>query len=117
VKPTPEPSTSRATHSRPANHDVADSHIEPSLGEPTLIGDSGETVGFLDAPGLGPDQLRTAIAEALQSLAAGSVLTVYNDHPSSDATVADLCQGEGLALVNTIRHSAGGTTFALRKQT
>ncbi len=83
---------------------------------PTLIGDSGNTVGFLDAPGLSPDQLRAAITEALRSLMAESILTVYNDHPSRDAAIEDLCRGEGLELVDTIRHPAGGTTFTLRKR-
>ena len=111
----PEPSTSRDTRSGPANPDI-DPHIETSPDEPTLVGDAGNMVGFLDAPSLGPDQLRTAITEALRSLAPGSVLTVYNDHPTSDAAVDDLCRDEDLTLVDTIRHPAGGTTFTLRKQ-
>jgi hypothetical protein len=99
----------------PASHDD-DSKSGSSPDEPTLIGDSGDTVGFLDAPGLGPERLSAAIAAAVENLEVESVLTVYNDHPSGRSAVEKLCRHEGLALVATIGHPRGGTTFTLRKQ-
>jgi TusA-related sulfurtransferase len=81
-----------------------------------VIGDASNAVGFLDAPGLDPDALTTAINAAADALAAGSVLTVYNDHPSGPRAIEALCERGELTLIATIGHPTGGTTFTLRTQ-
>jgi hypothetical protein len=81
-----------------------------------VIGDASNAVGFLDAPGLDRDALTTAINAAADALAAGSVLTVYNDHPTGHLAIEALCHQAGLDLVATIGHPTGGTTFTLRTQ-
>lgn len=113
MKPTPEPSTSRATPSGPANADAA-SDAPPPARAPTLIGDTSNAVGFLNAPGLDPDALTTAIHAAADVLAAGAILTVFNDHPTGTLAVDELCEHGELTLIATIGHPTGGTTFTLR---
>ena len=113
MKATPEPSMSRATRSGPANPDLV-SDSPPPVREPTVIGDASNAVGFVDAPGLEADALTSAIRAAAEVLAAGSVLTVFNDHPSGPRAIEELCGRGELTLVATIDHPTGGTTFTLR---
>jgi hypothetical protein len=91
------------------------SDAPPPAREPTLIGDASDAVGFLDAPGLDPDALTTAIHAAADALAASAILTVYNDHPTGTLAVDELCEHGELTLIATIGHPTGGTTFTLRK--
>ena len=119
MKPTPEPSTSRATRSVPANRDAVSDSVSdapPPAREPTLIGDASNAVGFLDAPGLDPDALTTAIHAATDALAASAILTVFNDHPAGPRAIEELCERGELTLIATIDHPRGGTTFTLRAQ-
>jgi len=108
------PSTSAATRSVPPSPDDVDDGTRAPR-RATFVGEPSNTVGFLDAPGLDRAQLAIAVDEALASLDAGSVLTVYNDRPGAQDAIADVCGRQGVELVTTIGHEAGGSTFTLRR--
>lgn len=108
------PSTSTATRSVPPSpDDVDDGSRAPRRA--TFVGEPSNTVGFLDAPGLDGTQLAAAVDEALATLDARSILTVYNDRPGAPDAIADVCERQGVELVTTIDHEAGGSTFTLRR--
>ena len=88
----------------------------PPTRRPTLISDASDVVGFLDAPGLEPAALATAVHDSIDVLDVGSVLAVYNDHPAGHLAIAQLCERSGALLVAAMGHATGGTTFTLRKQ-
>ena len=69
---------------------------EPPVGAataspPTLVGDSGDAVAFLDAPGLGAQELLDAVDGVLASMSDGAILTVFTDDPTAPHIAADWC--------------------------
>ena len=82
----------------PVDHDVPpQSSEEPPVGaaptsRPTLVGDSGDAVAFLDAPGLdarGP--ARHGRHVFWRAWPTEAILTVFTDDPTAPHIVADWC--------------------------
>ena len=84
-------------------------------GQPEVVTDATNDVGFLDVADLDPPTLAVAIHDAFRSLTVGAVLAVYC--VQATATEFDeLCELSELDLISTIRHAAGGTTYTIRER-
>ena len=83
--------------------------------QPTLVGEAGDGVGFLDAPGVDAGALLGTVAEVLAGMAPGAILTVYCDDPAAAATAGGWCTGHCAELLATIPHEDAGTTLTFRR--
>ena len=106
----------------PVDHDaVPQSSQEPSVGAataspPTLVGDRGDAVAFLDAPGLDAQELLDTVAGVLASMSDGAILTVFTDDPTAPQVAADWCAGRRVELLAVIPHSdRDGTSLTFRR--
>jgi TusA-related sulfurtransferase len=105
----------------PAEHDaVPQSSEEPSVGAataspPTLIGDRGDAVAFLDAPGLDAQELLDTVAGVLASMSDGAILSVFTDDPTAPHTALAWCTScvELLAVIPLGDRT--GTTLTFRR--
>ena len=94
---------------------------EPPIGSatasrPTLVGDSGDAVAFLDAPVLGAHQLLDAVDSVLASMSDGAILTVFTDDPTAPHMAADWSAGRRVELLAVIPHSdRDGTSLTFRR--
>ena len=105
----------------PVDHDTPRSSEEPSVGAataspPTLVGDGGDAVAFLDAPGLGPLELLDTVAGVLASMSEGSILTVFTDDPTAPHTAPAWCTSRPVELLAVIPlGDRTGTTLTFRR--
>jgi TusA-related sulfurtransferase len=83
--------------------------------EPTLVCEAGDAVGFLDAPGVASGALFGAVAEVLDGMAPGAILTVYCDDPTAAATAGGWCTGHCAELLAIIPHEDAGITLTFRR--
>jgi TusA-related sulfurtransferase len=111
VKPTPAPSTSAATRSVPSSPDLQPRRPD----RPILVGNSCDSVGFLDALGVDAEALFDAIDCVLAGMSDGAILTVYTDDPAAAAAAGEWCAGHGVELLAIIRHGHHGTTLTVRR--
>jgi TusA-related sulfurtransferase len=81
---------------------------------PTLLGGTGDAVGFLDAPGVDAGTVLRTVAEVLAGMPTGGVLTVYTDDPTTAAAAGEWCTGRRAELMAIIRHQDHGTTLTFR---
>jgi len=83
---------------------------------PTLVGDSGEAVAFLDAPGLGAQELLDAVDGVLAKMSDGAILTVFTDDPAAPHMAADWSAGRDVELLAVIPHGdRTGTTLTFQR--
>ena len=81
---------------------------------PTLVrGDRDAT--FLDAPGVGADDLFAVVDSVLAAMADAAILTVFTDQPGISDAAAEWCVSHRVELVAVIAHEGGGETLALRR--
>jgi len=106
----------------PVDHDAApQSSEEPTVGAataspPTLVGDSGDAIAFLDAPGLSAQELLDTVAGVLASMTDGSILTVFTDDPTAPHNGPAWCTSRPVELLAVIPHSdRTGTTLTFRR--
>jgi len=111
VKPTLAASTSRRIPSVPSS---ADPHPRRPQ-RPTLVGNTGDGVGFLDAPGVNAGALLATVDDVLADMPAEAILTVYTDDPACPEVAAAWCAGRGIELLAIIRHEHEGTTLTFRQ--
>jgi hypothetical protein len=103
----------------PVDHDAArQSSVEPPVGAatafpPRLVGDGGDAVAFLDAPGLGGQELLDAVAGVLASMSDGAILTVFTDDPTAPHTAPGWCTScvELLAVIPLGDRTGATLTF------
>jgi TusA-related sulfurtransferase len=94
---------------------------EPSIASataspPTLVGDRGDAVAFLDAPGLSAQELLDAVDGVLTSMCDGAVLTVFTDDPTAPHSAAHWSAGRDVELLAVIPHGdRTGTTLTFRR--
>jgi TusA-related sulfurtransferase len=89
---------------------------DPASARATLVGDSGDAVAFLDAPGLGAQELLDAIEAVLATMSDGAILTVFTDDPTALHVVEDWVSGRAVDLLAIIPHGDGtGTTLTFRR--
>ena len=82
----------------------------------TLVGDSGDTVAFLDAPGLGVKDLLDAVDGVLVTMSDGAILTVFTDDPTALHMVEDWVSDRAVELLAVIPHGdRTGTTLTFRR--
>jgi TusA-related sulfurtransferase len=107
----------------PVDDDAApQSSEEPSVGAaataspPTLVGDRGDAVAFLDAPGLDAQELLDTVAGVLASMSDGAILTVFTDDPTAPHTAPAWCTSRHIELLAVIPlgHRTG-TTLTFRQ--
>ena len=83
---------------------------------PTLVGGSGDSVAFLDAPGLAARALLDTVAGVLAGMSDGAILTVFTDDPSAPHTAADWAARRDVELLAVIPHGdRTGTTLTFRR--
>ena len=105
----------------PVDHDAPRSSEEPSVGAATaspllLVGDGGDAVAFLDAPGLDAQELLDTVAGVLASMSDGAILTVFTDDPTAPHTAPAWCTSRHVELLAVIPHSDRiGTTLTFRR--
>jgi TusA-related sulfurtransferase len=106
----------------PVEHDAApQSSEEPPIrsataSRATLVADSGDAVAFLDAPGLGAQELLDAVDCVLATMSVGAILTVFTDDPTALHVVEDWVSGRAVDLLAIIPHGDGtGTTLTFRR--
>jgi len=98
----------------------AQSSVEPPAGattpaRPTLVGDSGDVVAFLDAPGLHAPELLEAVDRILARMSDGAILTVFTDDPTAPQ-IAGWSAGHRVELLAVIPHSdRDGSTLTFRR--
>jgi TusA-related sulfurtransferase len=116
------PSHDPAGTPSPVDHEVPSQFsAEPPVGaaattRSTLIGDSGNAVAFLDAPGLGAQELLGAVDSVLESMCDGAILTVFTDDPTAPQMAADWSAGRRVELLAVIPHSdPDGTSLTFRR--
>ena len=94
---------------------------EPPIGpatasRPTLVGECGDAVAFLDGPGLGAEQLLAAVDSVLTRMCDGAILTVFTDDPTAPHMAADWSAGRRVELLAVIPHSdRDGTSLTFRR--
>ena len=94
---------------------------EPPVGaaatsRPTLVGDCGDAIAFLDAPGVGAQELLAAIVRVLTSMCDGAILTVFTDDPTAPQIAADWSAGRRVELLAVIPHrDRDGTSLTFRR--
>jgi TusA-related sulfurtransferase len=111
MQPTPAASTSRGFPSVPSSADPQPRRPE----RPVLVGNTGDGVGFLDAPGVDAGALFATIDEVLADMPAEAILTVFTDDPSCPEVAAAWCAVRGVELLAIIRHEHVGTTLTFRR--
>lgn len=84
------------------------------LAMPTLAHGDGDAA-FLDAPGVGADDLFDTIRRILDGMTGDAVLTVFTDDLAVAAAAGGWCTAQGIELVALIAHDSGGATLALRR--
>jgi TusA-related sulfurtransferase len=106
----------------PADHEAAPQYSQdPSsfsdeASPPTLVGDRGDAVAFLDAPGLSTQELLDTVAGVLASMSDGAILTVFTDDPTASHTAPNWCTGRRVELLAVIPHNdRTGTTLTFRQ--
>ena len=106
----------------PVEHDAAPQPSEESpirsatAARATLVGDSGDAVAFLDAPGLGAQELLDAVDRVLATMTDGAILTVFTDDPTALDMVEDWVSGRAVELLAVIPHGdRPGTTLTFRR--
>jgi TusA-related sulfurtransferase len=105
----------------PVDHDAPRSSEEPPIGAatatpPTLVGDSGDAVAFLDAPGLSAQELRDAVDGVLARMSDGAILTVFTDDRTAPHTAPAWCTSRHVELLAVIPHTDWtGTTLTFRR--
>jgi TusA-related sulfurtransferase len=116
------PSHDPAGTPAPVDHAVQpQSSEEPPVGaaatsRPTLVGDCGDAVAFLDGPGLDAQQLLAAIDSVLLRMCDGAILTVFTDDPTAPQIAADWCAGRRVELLAVIPHSdRNGASLTFRR--
>jgi len=116
------PSHDPARTAASVNHEVPPQSSEkPPVGaaatsRPTLVGDNGDAVAFLDAPGLGAQEVLDAVDSVLASMSDGAILTVFTDDPTAPQVAADWCAGRRVELLAVIPHSdRDGTSLTFRR--
>jgi TusA-related sulfurtransferase len=83
---------------------------------PTLVGDCGDAVAFLDAPGLSAQELLAAVVRVLASMSDGAILTVFTDDPTAPHMAADWSAGRRVEVLAVIPHSdRDGTSLTFRR--
>ena len=82
---------------------------------PILVGNTGDGVGFLDAPGVNAGALFATIDDVLADMPAEAILTVFTDDPACPEVAAAWCAGRGIELLAIIRHEHEGTTLTFRQ--
>jgi len=94
---------------------------EPSIASataspPTLVGDRGDAVAFLDAPGLDAQELLDTVAGVLASMSDGAILTVFTDDPTAPHTAPAWCTSRHVELLAVIPlGDRTGTTLTFRQ--
>jgi hypothetical protein len=108
----------------PADHDVAPQPSgQPPAGtegspSPRLVGDSADAVAFLDAPGLGAEELLDAVDGVLRGMSDGAILTVFTDDPTAPRLAAHWSAIGRVDVVAVIPHrERTGTTLTFRRAT
>jgi TusA-related sulfurtransferase len=92
-----------------------DSSILPTPPErPSLVGATGDAVGFLDAPGLDAAAVLDTVDGVLAGMPDGAILTVYTDDPATPAAAGDWCAGRSVELLAVIPDEHHGTTLTFR---
>jgi TusA-related sulfurtransferase len=116
------PSHNPAGTPSPVDHETpTESSEAPPVGaaatsRPTLVGDGGDAVAFLDAPGLGAQELLAAVVRVLASMSDGAILTVFTDDPTAPHMAADWSAGRRIELLAVIPHSdRDGTSLTFRR--
>ena len=106
----------------PVDHDVpprpsGETPVEAAdTSRPTLVGERGDAVAFLDAPGLGATDLLETVDRVLEGMSAGAILTVFTDDPTAPHVAADWSADRGVELLAVIPHGdRTGTTLTLRR--
>ena len=80
------------------------------------MGHGGDAVAFLDAPGLGAQELLDAVHQVLASMSDGAILTVFTDDPAAQHLATDWYTDDRIELVAVIPHSdRDGTTLTFRR--
>jgi len=110
VEPTPVTSMSTGIPSVPSSADPRPRQPQ----QPILVGNTGDAVGFLDAPGVDVGALFDTIDDVLADMPAEAILTVYSDDPTCPEIVAEWCAERGVELLAIIRHEHEGTTLTFR---
>ena len=110
MKPTPPPSTSTGIPSVPSSADRQSCRPE----RPILVGNTGDGIGFLDAPGVDAGALFDTVDDVLADMPAEAILTVFTDDPAGPEVAAEWCAGRGVELLAIIRHEHEGTTLTFR---
>jgi TusA-related sulfurtransferase len=82
---------------------------------PILVGNIGDGVGFLDAPGVDAGALFATVDEVLADMPAEAILTVFTDDPACPEVAGTWCAGRGVELLAIIRHDHEGTTLTFRQ--
>ncbi len=72
-------------------------------------------MAFLDAPGVDAGILLRTVADVLDDMTTGGILTVYTDDPTAAAAAGEWCTGCRVELMAIIRHEQNGTTLTLRR--
>jgi TusA-related sulfurtransferase len=111
VRPTLAPSTSTGIPSVPSSADPQPGRPE----RPTLVGNTGDGVGFLDAPGVDAGALFATVDDVLADMPAEAILTVFTDDPAGPEVAAEWCAERGVELLAIIRHKHEGTTLTFRR--
>jgi TusA-related sulfurtransferase len=116
------PSHEPAGTPSPVDHEAPpESSEEPPVGaaatsRPTLVGDCGDAVAFLDAPGLSTQELLAAVVRVLASMPDGAILTVFTDDPTAPHMAADWSAGRRVEVLAVIPHSdRDGTSLTFRR--
>jgi TusA-related sulfurtransferase len=116
------PSDDPAGAPAPTAHDMSpQSSEEPPVAaaatlRPTLVGGSGDSVAFLDAPGLGARELLGAVESVLASMADGAILTVFTDDPTAPQLAAEWSNDRRIEIVAVIPHTdLDGTSLTFRR--
>jgi TusA-related sulfurtransferase len=79
-----------------------------------LVGNTGDGVGFLDAPGVNAGALFATIDDVFADMPAEAILTVFTDDPACPEVAAAWCAGRGVELLAILRHDHEGTTLTFR---
>lgn len=79
-----------------------------------LVGNTGDGVGFLDAPGVSAGALFATIDDVLADMPAEAILTVFTDDPACPEVAAAWCAGRGVELLAILCHDHEGTTLTFR---
>jgi TusA-related sulfurtransferase len=82
---------------------------------PILVGNTGDGVAFLDAPGVDAGALLDTVDDVLADMPAEAILTVFTDDPAGPEVAAEWCAGRGVELLAIIRHEHEGTTLTFRQ--